>query len=240
MVEHSWISFLPDILRPIEAILNESELLGFFGEEMENVASTLRQSAQMEDYQDSLESYFMKSIFSAKYPFLKCLHYAYILFLFDFFIGLNKNFHLILCLDATNSNVENYFEIYPALYSKTYMLYTQTESFDEQITMSRAYIQMLNELKLKTIVGIPSSQPNNNIDKSITKEIPICGQFNEIVKHIFDQESSPLKFYKMIKSYFHIYIKISDEIHQRLQKLQVKNPFIMLFLASFIIYYYYF
>lgn len=64
MVEHSWISFLPEILRPIEAILNESELLGFFSEEMENLTSSLRQSAQMEDYQDSLEAYFMKSIFS--------------------------------------------------------------------------------------------------------------------------------------------------------------------------------
>lgn len=222
VVEHSWISFQPEILRPIEAILNESEILGFFAEEMENLTSTLRQSAQMEDYQDSLESYFMKSRFRSRYPFES----VYIIFIFYsyfsiHFAGLNKNFHLILCLDATNSNVQDYFEKYPALYSKTYMLYTRTDSLDEHFTLSREYLQMLNEFRLKAIVVTPS-QHNTNNDKSINKQIPICEQFNEIVQQIFDQEV-PLRFYKMIKSYFHIYIKLSHEIQQRLQKLQVSG-----------------
>lgn len=60
LIEHCWLSYVPDILKPIEALLEGSEILELFGDDLESVASQLKQAAQLEGYQESLGAYFMK------------------------------------------------------------------------------------------------------------------------------------------------------------------------------------
>lgn len=60
LIEHCWLSYVPDILKPIEALLEGSEILELFGDDLETVASALKQAAQLEGYQESLGAYFMK------------------------------------------------------------------------------------------------------------------------------------------------------------------------------------
>lgn len=60
LIDHCWLSYVPDILKPIEALLEGSEILELFGDDLETVASTLKQAAQLEGYQESLGAFFMK------------------------------------------------------------------------------------------------------------------------------------------------------------------------------------
>lgn len=60
VIEHCWLTYVPDIMKPIEAILEDSEILDLFGDDLESIASSLKHSAQLEGYQESLGSYFMK------------------------------------------------------------------------------------------------------------------------------------------------------------------------------------
>lgn len=61
VIEHCWLSYVPDIMKPIEAILEDSEILDLFGDDLESIASSLKHSAQLEGHQESIGSYFMKS-----------------------------------------------------------------------------------------------------------------------------------------------------------------------------------
>lgn len=62
LIDQNWISFLPDIMKPIEAILEGSEILDLFGDDLESIASSLKHDAQLEGYQESIGSYFLKSM----------------------------------------------------------------------------------------------------------------------------------------------------------------------------------
>lgn len=61
MIDQSLISYLVDIMKPIEAILEGSEIPDLFGDDLEAIANPLRSAAQLEGYQESLSSYFLKS-----------------------------------------------------------------------------------------------------------------------------------------------------------------------------------
>lgn len=56
--------YLPEAMRPIEAILQGSEIPELFGDDMENVVSPLRGAANLSGYQESLVSFFWMSKFS--------------------------------------------------------------------------------------------------------------------------------------------------------------------------------
>lgn len=60
-IDHAWLSYLPDLMKPIEAILEGSEIPELFGDEIETVATPLRNAAQLDGYQESIGSYFWKS-----------------------------------------------------------------------------------------------------------------------------------------------------------------------------------
>lgn len=60
-VDHSWISYLPEILNPIEAILEGSEIPNLFGDDLESLAKPLKNAAQQDGFQDSLTAYFWSS-----------------------------------------------------------------------------------------------------------------------------------------------------------------------------------
>lgn len=57
-IEHSWISYLPEVLNPVEAILEGSEISDLFGDDLESIAKPLKNAAQQEGYQESLVAYF--------------------------------------------------------------------------------------------------------------------------------------------------------------------------------------
>lgn len=61
LIEHCWITFVPDILKPIEALLEGSEILDLFGDDLESIASSLKHAAQLEGFQEPISAYFLKS-----------------------------------------------------------------------------------------------------------------------------------------------------------------------------------
>lgn len=60
-IDHSWLVYLPDVMRPIEAILQGSEIPELFGDDLESLVNPLRGAANLSGYQDSLVSYFWMS-----------------------------------------------------------------------------------------------------------------------------------------------------------------------------------
>lgn len=62
-VAHAWITYLPDIMKPIEALLEGSDIPDLFEDDLESLANPLRKIAQMEGYQESIVSYFWQSKF---------------------------------------------------------------------------------------------------------------------------------------------------------------------------------
>ncbi|XP_017051507.2 cytoplasmic dynein 2 heavy chain 1 [Drosophila ficusphila] len=119
LIEHCWLSYVPDILKPIEALLEGSEILELFGEDLETVASTLKQAAQLEGYQESLGTYFMKRA--------------------------RDNLHIILVLDPSSSKVQDYFNNFPALHRQMDLLYIRAESRETLAVLPKQYIELLNE-----------------------------------------------------------------------------------------------
>ena len=62
LIDHCWISYSPDILKPIEAVLEG--IVDLFGDDLESIANGLKSSAQLEGYQDSISSYFLNSMYN--------------------------------------------------------------------------------------------------------------------------------------------------------------------------------
>lgn len=60
-ISHILIDYSSDILKPCEAILEGSEIPDLFNDDLETIASSLKNQAQMEGYQFSLASYFLQS-----------------------------------------------------------------------------------------------------------------------------------------------------------------------------------
>lgn len=70
-IDHTWINFLSDILKSCEAFLEGSIIdENLFGEDLETIANNLKNAAQLEGYQDSLVSYFLKSKFDSIESFI--------------------------------------------------------------------------------------------------------------------------------------------------------------------------
>lgn len=61
-VEHSMISYLPEVMNPIEAVLEGSEIPNLFDDDLESLAKPLKTLAQQEGFQDSLGAYFWSSM----------------------------------------------------------------------------------------------------------------------------------------------------------------------------------
>lgn len=71
-VDHSWIAYLPEIMNPIEAVLEGSEIPNLFGDDLESLAKPLKSMAQQDGFQDSLSAYFWMS----NYYFLFFLYFC--------------------------------------------------------------------------------------------------------------------------------------------------------------------
>uniref|UniRef100_A0A1A9WMF7 Cytoplasmic dynein 2 heavy chain 1 n=1 Tax=Glossina brevipalpis TaxID=37001 RepID=A0A1A9WMF7_9MUSC len=177
VVEHFWLNYAPDILKPIEALLEESEILDLFGDDLESIASSLKPNAQLDGYQESMASYFMKRV--------------------------HQNLHIIICLDSTSAKINEYFNNYPALQRKMEMLFIKPASQDTYASLPKKYMEILSDISTST-----------------KDKISISSHFNEILED-FLVKGPPLRYYQLIKSYYHIYGKFYGDINKRLQKLQL-------------------
>lgn len=63
-IDHSSISYLAEIMNPIEAVLEGSEIPNLFGDDLESLAKPLKSLAQQEGFQESLSAYFWTSNFN--------------------------------------------------------------------------------------------------------------------------------------------------------------------------------
>lgn len=60
LIDFTWLNHCPEIMVPVEAILEGSAIPELFGDDLENVAAPLKQAAQHEGAEGSLGEYFMK------------------------------------------------------------------------------------------------------------------------------------------------------------------------------------
>lgn len=74
-VDHSWIAYLPEIMNPIEAVLEGSEIPNLFGDDLESLAKPLKSLAQQDGFQDSLSAYFWMSNYYFLF-YLYLLHFG--------------------------------------------------------------------------------------------------------------------------------------------------------------------
>lgn len=61
LVDFTWLNHCPEIMGPVEAILEGSDIPELFGDDLESVAAPLKQAALNDNYSESIGSYFMKS-----------------------------------------------------------------------------------------------------------------------------------------------------------------------------------
>lgn len=132
-------------MKPIEAILEGSEIPELFGDEIETIASALRNAAQLDGYQESVVSYFWKSKVIRS-------HRCSCKVIFDNFAGVKSNVHLVITLETSSNNFNEMFCRYPSLYRNTEMMYIRQIRVDEFIA--------------KTIIQSMSSQ--HRIDIPLT------------------------------------------------------------------------
>ncbi|KAH8413035.1 hypothetical protein KR009_007595, partial [Drosophila setifemur] len=180
LIEHCWISYVPEILKPIEALLEGSEILELFGDDLEAVASTLKQSAQLEGYQESLGAYFLKRA--------------------------RENLHIILVLDPSSVQVQDYFNTFPALHRQMDLLYVRGESRETLAMLPKQFIELLNE----SSTGGGSGRG----------KVPVCSQFADLFDELPPDQPAQ-RYYQLIRSYYHMYSNAASEIDQRLGKLQM-------------------
>lgn len=73
-IEHSWISYLPEIMNPIEAVLEGSEIPNLFGDDLESLAKPLKTAAQQDGFQESLSAYFWLSKYLQTHKHIQSYH----------------------------------------------------------------------------------------------------------------------------------------------------------------------
>uniref|UniRef100_A0A1B0CJW6 Cytoplasmic dynein 2 heavy chain 1 n=1 Tax=Lutzomyia longipalpis TaxID=7200 RepID=A0A1B0CJW6_LUTLO len=121
VIDHTWIEFLPAILEPIEALLEGSEVPEIFGDDLETIANPLRSSAQLEGYQESLASYFLKRV--------------------------GQNLHLIISLESSSATINDLFTKYPSLYRSTEIFFLHPPSSSDLEIFSRNYPESVENFK---------------------------------------------------------------------------------------------
>ncbi|XP_053958646.1 cytoplasmic dynein 2 heavy chain 1 [Anastrepha ludens] len=119
LIDHCWITFAPDIMKPIEAVLEGSEILDLFGDDLESIASSLKHAAQLEGFQESIGAYFLKKA--------------------------KKNLHLIITLDPANATLNSLFSRFPTLYRNMDIYFVRSASTETQNQLPKKFIEILGE-----------------------------------------------------------------------------------------------
>lgn len=119
LLEQSLISFQPDVMKPIEAIMEESEIIDLFGEDLDSIANQLKSAAQLEGFQDSLSSFFMSRV--------------------------QQNLHLIVVLNPKSSNTSKFFSQYPTFRRNAEFLYIRNMSEETVLSLPKMVIESQSE-----------------------------------------------------------------------------------------------
>uniref|UniRef100_A0A1B0AQ10 Dynein heavy chain, cytoplasmic n=1 Tax=Glossina palpalis gambiensis TaxID=67801 RepID=A0A1B0AQ10_9MUSC len=158
VVEHFWLNYAPEILKPIEALLEESETLDLFDDDLESLASSLKPNAQLEGYQESMASYFMKRV--------------------------HRNLHIIICLDSASPKINEYFNNYPALQRKMELLFIKPTSQSTYASLPKKYIEILSDTSTtaNNKISIPRHF-NEILDNFLNQGPPL--RFYQLIKSYY-------------------------------------------------------
>lgn len=115
LIEQSLISYQPEVMKPIEAIMEGSEIIDLFGEDLDSISNQLKSAAQLEDFQDSLPSYFMSRV--------------------------QRNLHLIVVLNPKSPRTNNFFSNYPTFRRNADFLYIRNMSVETIVSLPKVSIE---------------------------------------------------------------------------------------------------
>ncbi|XP_017012255.3 cytoplasmic dynein 2 heavy chain 1 [Drosophila takahashii] len=163
LIEHCWLSYVPDILKPIEALLEGSEILELFGDDLETVASTLKQAAQLEGYQESMGTYFMNRA--------------------------RENLHIIIVLDPGSAKVQDYLNTFPALHRQMDLLYVRGESRESLAMLPKQYIELLNESVGSGRAKVPACSHFADISDELPPDEP-AQRYYQLIRSYFHMYSN--------------------------------------------------
>lgn len=121
-IDQIWINYFMDVLKTCEAVLEDSIINdNLFGDDLETIASALKSAAQLEGYQDSLVSLFLKRV--------------------------KSNLHLVIALETTTVNFQEILKQYKSLYSKTEFIWFQDiPATTKQVLCESVFKLMRNEM----------------------------------------------------------------------------------------------
>lgn len=197
-IEHSWISYLPEILNPVEAILEGSEIPDLFGDDLESIAKPLKNAAQQDGYQESLTAYFWSRMYTYIFQRIRP-NVAYGLLSFT---EVKNKLHIVVTLESTSNTIEDLFTKYPALYRSSELLWLSNSSDVFSEKSSESLIKLMS--KNQKDVPIPKYVFSVGIEQSIWI-------------------NSPLRFKNLMMSYFHLHNEMLAKIQSQQQILQVNK-----------------
>ncbi|KAJ6628053.1 Cytoplasmic dynein 2 heavy chain 1, partial [Pseudolycoriella hygida] len=155
-VDHAWLCYLPEMMKPIEAILEGSEIPELFGDEIETIANPLRNAAQLEGYQESITSYFWRRM--------------------------KNNVHIVITLETSTKNLNETFGEYPSLYRNTEMLYLQPTTTHESI--SKAILQLMSAQQ-RIDIPLTSFPTDGSWETSPRRFTQLIKSYGQIYVHYF-------------------------------------------------------
>lgn len=198
-VDHSWISYLPEIMNPIEAVLEGSEIPNLFGDDLESIAMPLKNHALQDGFQDSLTAYFWSSMFniirkltSCNKPFIDWNTSIII------FLGVKKRLHVVLCLETSSNGSNEMFENYPSLYKCTEIVWIPDTTISSPEYIAKEWIAKINLEPIPLPKYLHSLENSNN-----------------------SWNYSPFRFKCLIFTYSSLYKLMITEIRKQRNILQV-------------------
>ncbi|XP_034239710.1 cytoplasmic dynein 2 heavy chain 1 [Thrips palmi] len=177
----------------VNSLLSSGEVPGLYQpEELESVVTPLRNLAAQEDFQGSPLTFFAQRVL--------------------------QNLHIVLVLDYTRSTFTNICESNPALYKQCSVMWWPE--------WSQASMRAIPRLLLEKVDGVTSysseskSSNKNHITQKLSEEDSLLDGFLHIHQTAKIQQQTPLRFILFVRTYLHIYISCSMDIHQRQERLQ--------------------
>ncbi|PSN45379.1 Cytoplasmic dynein 2 heavy chain 1 [Blattella germanica] len=172
----------------VNSLLSSGEVPGLYNtEELEPIVLPLKDTAAQEGFVGSATAYFFERV--------------------------QKNLHVILVMDFTNSNFTLTCESNPALYKECCVMWLPGWSSQSMRTVPQLLLIRVEEAE-----GKPVSAKNKRRRSSVSDTL-IEG-FVKIHEQVSDKLATPQRYISFIHTYMHIYRKKKHEIQQRQQRLQ--------------------
>lgn len=202
-IEHCWLSYLPEIMNPIEAVLEGSEIPNLFGDDLETIAKPLKSLAQQDGFQESLVAYFWFSKFVRDIA-------LQLLFMFSWdkiaqsllfnVLGIRQRLHIAICLESESHHTDELFDEYPALYKCVEIIWLASTKIASADYLAK---ELLEKFSIGEISPVPKYL-------AILDECPT------------DWMKSAYRFEKLILTYGTIYKNMLSTIQKQQNILQVK------------------